>query len=66
MVVKATFTNFKKVSGWTKGPRKPTTNTYSGTATEVKTALTSALNSITNIEEGEAITISVIAVNENS
>lgn len=64
MIVKATFTNFQKVSGWTNGPKKPSTITYSDTAENVKDALTTALNAVTSMDAGETITIVINATNE--
>lgn len=55
---------FDKVSGWSTGPLKPTTTTYTGTLSSVKSSLTSALDNLSNVTDGESFQIIVTAKDE--
>jgi len=50
-------TQFDKVSGWTDGPRKPTTTKTEGNAAAIQTALTSVANNVSSLAAGEDICI---------
>ena len=57
MAYTMTTTQFDKVSGWTDGPRKPTTTKTEGNAAAIQTALTDVANSVSSLATGEDITI---------
>lgn len=50
-------TQFDKVSGWTDGPRKPTTTKTEGNAAVIQTALTSVAAAVSELATGEDICI---------
>lgn len=56
---KATIVKFKKPSGWSKGPMKPTLTEAEGTANQVKTAIDNILADIGELSGPESITVAV-------
>lgn len=50
-------TQFDKVSGWTDGPRKPTTTKTEGNASAIQTALTSVAGNVSSLATSEDICI---------
>lgn len=59
MANKATITKFKKVTGWSTGPLKPTASVTSGSASTVKSAIDSAIADIGDLTGNECIMIIV-------
>lgn len=59
MANKAHIVKFKKVSGWTKGPMKPAETTTEGTESAIKTAVSTALDDLSEMTTGESICITV-------
>lgn len=66
MEYRSVVTTYKKVSGWTVGPSKPTTTVTTGTAANVRSAITSAVTAttISALAKGESIQITVTSIPE--
>lgn len=66
MQYRSVITTYKKVSGWPAGPSKPTTTVTTGTAGNVKDAITSAVAvaNINALAKGESIQITVTSITE--
>ena len=66
MKYRSVVTTYKKVSGWSAGPSKPTTTVTTGTASNVKDAITSAVAvaNINALSKGESIQITVTSITE--
>ena len=66
MKYRSVITTYKKVSEWSTGPSKPTTTVTTGTASNVKDAITSAVAvaNINALAKGESIQISVTSISE--
>jgi hypothetical protein len=66
MEYRSVVTTYKKVSGWSAGPSKPTTTVTTGTAGNVKDAITSAVAvaNINALAKGESIQITVTSITE--
>jgi len=58
-VFNSSATTFKKVSGWTDGPLKPTTTTATGTAANIQSAVASAVSGLGSMAVGESVHIIV-------
>ena len=59
MANKAVITKFSKVSGWTSGPLKSNMTVSEGSASTVKSAITSAIADIGDLSGNEQIIIVV-------
>ena len=66
MEYRSVITTYKKVSDWSTGPSKPTTTVTTGTASNVKDAITAAVAvaNINALAKGESIQISVTSISE--
>lgn len=58
----ATATTFKKVSGWTDGPCKPTITKSDTTASEAQSIITAASAAVSSLDPGESVNIVVQCV----
>lgn len=58
-MIKAVVTKFNKLSGWSKGPMKPSVTTYEGTASSVRSSINSALSDLGDLSGAEAVTITI-------
>lgn len=57
MANKAVITKFNNVSGWSGGPLKPSTSVSTGSASAVKSDITSAIANIGDLSGAECIQI---------
>lgn len=55
----AVIVTFKTVSGFSDGPKKPTSSTINGTSQEVTAGITSALLALSELGSGEVMQIIV-------
>ena len=59
MTYKVVTAYFDKTSCWPNGPKKPSTTTVEGTASDATSALNSVIALLSSLDEGEDVIISI-------